>query len=52
MRTYLAGRAAFYRRLVAKRPTSAEFLPGWLARLRHVARQVGVPVAPAFAGRA
>jgi lysozyme family protein len=45
----LEQRAAFYRRLVAHRPTSAEFLDGWLARLRRVARASGATITAAFA---
>ena len=42
-------RARYYKAIVAQRPKSAEFLYGWLARLRHVARATGAPIAPAFA---
>jgi lysozyme family protein len=49
---YLERRAAFYRGLAEQRPASAKFLASWLARLRHVARAAGLPIAPAYAGRA
>lgn len=41
---YLIRRAAFYRTLAERRPTSRKFLYGWLARLRWVARATGVPI--------
>lgn len=46
---YLTQRAAFYRMLVERRPQSKEFLYGWLARLRHVAKACSVPITPEFA---
>lgn len=46
---YLTQRAAFYRMLCERRPASKQFLYGWLARLRHVARHVGVPITSEFA---
>ena len=46
---YLEFRATYYRAIVDHRPRSAEFLPGWLARLRHVARACGVDIHPTYA---
>ncbi len=46
---YLDLRAEFYRSLGANRPTLNQFVPGWLARLRHVARATDMPIAVAFA---
>lgn len=45
---YLLQRAAFYRTLAERRPASREFLFGWLARLRWVARATGVPIDASF----
>jgi lysozyme family protein len=45
----LEDRAQVYRQIVARRPAAAEFLPGWLARLRWVARACGTPITAAFA---
>lgn len=46
---YLKVRASYYKRLAHLRPSSAKFLKGWLARLRHVARETGVPIHESFA---
>lgn len=46
---YLVDRARVYRAIVERRPASVEFLPGWLARVRWVARECGRPIDPSFA---
>jgi len=45
---YLDLRAGFYKNLVVNRPPLGQFLPGWLARLRHVANETGAPITVAF----
>lgn len=39
----LAGRDAFYRRLVAQRPEQGRFLQGWLNRVNELREVVGLP---------
>ncbi len=46
---YLNDRARWYHDRCAQLPSQREFLAGWLARLRHLARHCGVPIAPSFA---
>ena len=46
---YLNDRAKWYHRRCQQLPSQKEFLPGWLARLRHLARYCGIPIAPSFA---
>lgn len=47
----LEDRARVYRQIAQNRAASRKFLPGWLARLRWVARATDVPITPAFAGQ-
>ena len=46
---YLADRARVYRAIVERNPSSKEFLAGWLARCRWVARETGVPIGAEYA---
>lgn len=46
---YLELRAAFFRRIVENDPTQLKFLKGWLARCRHIAREVGIPIGAGYA---
>lgn len=45
----LIERARVYRKIVAAHPSEAQFLPGWLARLRWCARATGTPIDVSFA---
>ena len=45
----LIERARVYRAIVQQHPEDAQFLPGWLSRLRWCARAVGVAVTSTFA---
>lgn len=45
----LVERARVYRKIVAAHPGDAQFLAGWLARLRWCARATGVAIDPSFA---
>ena len=44
----LIERARVYRAIVEKHPEDAQFLPGWLARLRWCARAAGVAITSTF----
>lgn len=45
----LVERARVYRAIVQQHPEDAQFLPGWLSRLRWCARAVGVAITSTFA---
>ena len=42
LRSYLDQREYFYRRLAEKDPAQAKFLKGWLLRLKHLSRRLGL----------